>query len=422
MEKIYVIDTNVLVHDPEALLRFEDNEIVLPIAVIEELDGLKRGHGEIPTSVRHALRLIDSFREQGNLSRGVPLPHGGSLRVETNEEVPGRARSSADNSIIMTAVRLGAHSRQPVVLVSKDLAVRIKSEALGVAAQDYRNDKTTIFQRCGRLLPEGAGCDVRSVVYRRDGDQLLRLRGGGDPEPVRRRRSVLGISAKNVEQECALDALVTPDIDVVALTGKAGTGKTLLALAAGIDQTADFRAARTPAERTGYEQVMVARPIVPLGQDLGFLPGQVEEKLGPWMQPVHDNLDVIVATPRDQRKDARGAAGRYKSSDYLIESGIVKIEPLTYIRGRSLPRRFLIVDEAQNLRPLDVKTIITRCGEGTKIVLTGDLDQIDQPYLDATSNGLSYLISRFIEQENFCYLQLEMSARSALAEQAAVLL
>lgn len=422
MEKIYVIDTNVLVHDPEALLRFEDNEIVVPIAVIEELDGLKRGHGEIPASVRQALRLIDSFREQGNLSRGVPLPSGGSLRVETADETPPRIRATADNSIIMTAVKLGAHSRQPVVLVSKDLAVRIKAEALGVAAQDYLNDKTTIFQRCGRLLDEGAECDVRSVAYQREGDQILRLRGGGEPETVRRRRSVLGISAKNLEQECALDALVTPDIDVVALTGKAGTGKTLLALAAGIDQTTEFRAARAPGDRAGYEQVMVARPIVPLGQDLGFLPGQVEEKLGPWMQPVHDNLDVIVATPRDQRKDARGSAARYKSSDYLIESGIVKIEPLTYIRGRSLPRRFLIVDEAQNLRPLDVKTIITRCGEGTKIVLTGDLDQIDQPYLDATSNGLSYLISRFIEQENFCYLQLTSSARSALAEQAAVLL
>ena len=422
MEKIYVIDTNVLVHDPEALLRFEDNEIVLPIAVIEELDGLKRGQGEIPTSVRQALRLIDSFREKGNLSRGVPLPHGGSLRVETADDGQARVRTSADTSIILTAVKLGAHSRQPVVLVSKDLAVRIKAEALGVAAQDYRNDKTTIFQRCGRLLPEGAPCDVRSVVYRRDGDQLVRLRGGREAETVRRRRSLLGISAKNVEQECALDALVTPDIEVVALTGKAGTGKTLLALAAGIDQTTEFRAARAPAERNGYEQVMVARPIVPLGHDLGFLPGQVEEKLGPWMQPVHDNLDVIVSTPRDQRKDGRGPAARYKSSDYLIESGIVKIEPLTYIRGRSLPRRFLIVDEAQNLRPLDVKTIITRCGEGTKIVLTGDLDQIDQPYLDATSNGLSYLISRFIDQENFCYLQLSTSARSALAEQAAVLL
>lgn len=422
MKKIYVIDTNVLVHDPEALLRFEDNEIVLPIAVIEELDGLKRGQGEIPASVRQALRLIDSFREQGNLSRGVPLPGGGSLRVETAGDPAARERLSADNTIIMTAVTLGAHSRQPVVLVSKDLAVRIKAEALGVAAQNYRNDKSTIFQRCGRLLDAGVECEVRSVVYRREGDQLVRLRGGREPEPVRRRRSLLGISAKNLEQECAIDALVTADIDVVALTGKAGTGKTLLALAAGIDQTPEFRGQRSPTEKSGYEQVMVARPIVPLGQDLGFLPGQVEEKLGPWMQPIHDNLDVIVSTPRDQRKDGRGPAARYKSSDYLVQSGIVKIEPLTYIRGRSLPRRFMIIDEAQNLRPLDVKTIITRCGEGTKIVFTGDLEQIDQPYLDATSNGLSYLISRFIDQENFCYVQLAGSARSALAEQAAVLL
>jgi PhoH-like ATPase len=422
MKKIYVIDTNVLVHDPEALLRFEDNEIVLPIAVIEELDGLKRGQGEIPASVRQALRLIDSFRDLGNLSRGVPLARGGSLRVETGGET-GRERLSADNSIIMTAVALGAHSRQPVVLVSKDLAVRIKAEALGVAAQDYRNDKSTIFQRCGRLLEGDAPPLVRSVVYRRDGEQLARLRGGAEPETVRRRRAPLGISAKNLEQECALDALLLPDIDVVALTGKAGTGKTLLALAAGIDQTAEFRGPRPPSDRSGYEQVMVARPIVPLGQDLGFLPGQVEEKLGPWMQPIYDNLDVIVTTPRDQRKDGRGpAAARYKSSDYLVQAGIVKIEPLTYIRGRSLPRRFMIIDEAQNLRPLDVKTIITRCGEGTKIVFTGDLEQIDQPYLDATSNGLSYLISRFIDQENFCYVQLTGSARSALAEQAAVLL
>ncbi|MHB8836366.1 MAG: PhoH family protein [Candidatus Methylomirabilia bacterium] len=422
MKKIYVIDTNVLVHDPEALLRFEDNEVVLPIAVIEELDGLKRGQGEIPASVRQALRLIDSFRELGNLSRSVPLPSGGTLRVETAGGDAARERLSADNSIIMTAVSLGAHSRQPVVLVSKDLAVRIKAEALGVAAQDYRNDKSTIFQRCGRLLETGGSCDVRSVVYRREDDQLVRLRGGREPETVRRRRSLLGISAKNLEQECAIDALVTTDIDVVALTGKAGTGKTLLALAAGIDQTPEFRGQRALNDKSGYEQVMVARPIVPLGQDLGYLPGVVEEKLGPWMQPIHDNLDVIVSTPRDQRKDTRGSAARYKSSDYLIESGIVKIEPLTYIRGRSLPRRFMIIDEAQNLRPLDVKTIITRCGEGTKIVFTGDLEQIDQPYLDATSNGLSYLISRFIDQENFCYVQLAGSARSALAEQAAVLL
>ena len=423
MKKIYVIDTNVLVHDPEALLRFEDNEIVLPIAVIEELDGLKRGQGEIPASVRQALRLIDSFRELGNLSRGVPLPSGGSLRVETAGDDTARERLSADNSIIMTAVALGAHSRQPVVLVSKDLAVRIKAEALGVAAQDYRNDKSTIFQRCGRLLDAGVPCDVRSVVYRRDGDQLVRLRGGREPEPVRRRRSLLGISAKNLEQECAHRR---PRDHRHRRRRADGEGRHRQdAAGARRRDRADARnsaaSARRPTSRATSRSWSRARSCRS-GRTWASSPAQVEEKLGPWMQPIHDNLDVIVSTPRDQRKDGRGPAVRYKSSDYLIESGIVKIEPLTYIRGRSLPRRFMIIDEAQNLRPLDVKTIITRCGEGTKIVFTGDLEQIDQPYLDATSNGLSYLISRFIDQENFCYVQLAGSARSALAEQAAVLL
>ena len=229
----------------------------------------------------------------------------------------------------------------------------------------------------------------------------------------------MGISPRNAEQECALDALGAREIDVVALTGRAGTGKTLLALAAGLDQCTMIPG-RQKGSPEGYEQVMVSRPIVPMGQDLGYLPGEVEQKLLPWMQPIYDNLDVIVGTARG-KGDTRQFS-RYRSADYLIEEEIVHIEPLTYIRGRSLPHRYLIVDEAQNLRPLDIKTIITRSGEGTKVVFTGDLDQIDQPYLDATSNGLAYLISRFINEENFCYLNLTISARSRLAEQAAELL
>ncbi len=420
MEKIYILDTNVLVHDPEALLQFEENEIVLPISVIEELDGLKRGHGEIPTSVRRSLRLIDSFREQGDISRGVPLPGGGSLRVDTNGASPGEGRLSADNSIIRTAVRLKGERTGPVVMVSKDLAVRIKAESLGVAAQDYRSDKSTIFKTCGRVLREDEDDQgIGSVRYRQRGDGLVRVTGQGDRRPLNRKRVSMGISARNLEQECALDALVSREIEVVALTGRAGTGKTLLALAAGIDLCTRIRA-QAGGAREGYEQVMVARPIVPLGRDLGYLPGEVEQKLLPWMQPIYDNLDVLIATPVEG-KDGQPVY-KYRSADYLVESGVIHIEPLTYIRGRSLPRRYLIIDEAQNLRPLDVKTIITRCGEGTKVVFTGDLDQIDQPYLDATSNGLSYLISRFINEANFCYLNLTITARSPLAEQAAELL
>ena len=202
-------------------------------------------------------------------------------------------------------------------------------------------------------------------------------------------------------------------LEVVALTGSAGTGKTLLALAAGIHQTTK----KAPL----YEQVVVARPVVPMGNDIGYLPGDVNEKLTPWMQPIFDSLEVIVNTPKGYMKDETSAA-RYRSSQYLIETGVLQIEALTYIRGRSMPLRYFIVDEAQNLRPIDVKTIITRCGEGTKIVLTGDMQQIDTPYLDSKSNGLAYLISRFINEENFCYLNLSCTVRSRLAEQGARLL
>ncbi|UCD35566.1 MAG: PhoH family protein, partial [Nitrospiraceae bacterium] len=243
--------------------------------------------------------------------------------------------------------------------------------------------------------------------------------GEDNMELIRRQRSVMSISPKNNEQECAIDALLSPQVNLVALTGRAGSGKTLLALASGL-----YFCTKNPS-RSGsegarrYEQVMVARPIIPLGNDIGFLPGDIKEKLHPWMQPIYDNLDVIVGTT-DERTEEKDV--HYRSSDYLVESGLVHIEPLTYIRGRSLPRRFLIIDEAQNLRPLDVKTIITRCGEGTKVIFTGDLEQIDSPFLDAASNGLAYLINRFIQEENFCYLNLKKSARSALAEQAAMLL
>lgn len=417
--KTYVLDTNVLVHDPDALNRFEDNNVVVPLAVIAELDGLKRGHGEIPMSARKALRLIDSYREGGNMATGARLPGGGTLLIDTSRPASGE-RLSVDDHIVETAVRLKSDSDGPVFMVSKDTAVRIKAECQGVSAQDYRSDKSTIFQTCGRIIENGEnGEPIGSVRYRKTVEGLERLAGDRDPVTVKRKGPALGIKPRNVEQECALDALMSRGIDVVALTGRAGTGKTLLALAAGIDLCTRVRA-RQDSSAEGYEQVMVSRPIVPLGNDLGYLPGEVEEKLFPWMQPIYDNLDVIVGTPGESRNGT--AVFKYHSADYLVESGIVHIEPLTYIRGRSLPRRYLIVDEAQNLRPLDVKTIITRCGEGTKVILTGDLDQIDQPYLDATSNGLAYLISRFINEPNFCYLHMTISARSPLAEQAAELL
>ena len=418
MKKIFVLDTNVLIHDPEAFLNFADNDVVLPITVIEELDKLKRGNGEIPYSARHALRLIDSFRETGNLSSGVALPGGGLLRVVI-EENRHLEKHSNDNKIISAAVSLAIseNNLQPVILVSKDTSVRIKADALRLVTQDYLKDKTTVFQKYGNVLEDSTGTNgIKSVKYFKSGDKIFRAYGEDRMELIRRQRSIMHIFPKNIEQECAIDALLATNINVVALTGRAGTGKTLLAVAAGLH----FCTKKVSGEQLRtYEQVMVARPIVPLGNDMGFLPGDIKEKLHPWMQPIYDNLDVIVGTTDELMEEKTTT---YRSADYLIESGIVHIEPLTYIRGRSLPRRYLIIDEAQNLRPLDVKTIITRCGEGTKVIFTGDLEQIDSPYLDAASNGLSFLIKRFIDEENFCYLNLKQSARSALAEQAAKLL
>ena len=421
MKKTFVLDTNVLIHDPEAILHFDDNDVVLPITVIEELDKLKKGNGEIPYSARHALRLIDSFRATGSLAKGIIFPSGGgTLRVVMDQGTPV-LRSSNDNKIISTAVALaeGKEEKKPVVLVSKDTSVRIKADSLGLVTQDYLTDKTTVFKKYGNVEKGELPTDeIKSVRYLQSGDKIFRAYGENNMELIRRKRSVMNISPKNVEQECAVDALLAEGVNVVALTGRAGTGKTLLAIAAGLHFCTKPRTRGSSEHGNRYEQVMVARPIVPLGNDLGFLPGELKAKLHPWMLPIYDNLDVIVGRA-DEHMD-KGT--EYVSADSLIESDIIHIEPLTYIRGRSLPRRFLIIDEAQNLRPLDVKTIITRCGEGTKVVFTGDLEQIDSPFLDAASNGLAYLINRFIQQENFCYLNLKRSARSPLAEQAAALL
>ncbi|HMK43428.1 MAG TPA: PhoH family protein [Dissulfurispiraceae bacterium] len=431
MRKIFVLDTNVLIHDPQSIFKFDEHHVVVPFDVIEELDRLKRGHGEIAYSARQSLKLIDALREKGSISKGVALKGGGTFCIE--HVLTPTDNSGADNRIIGTAVMLRDRyqyypdasqetvvrpalpppdhaERIPVILVSKDTAVRIKAEAVGLIAEDYTHDKTSIFKQYGRVLGEDDyNNGMHSVRYCRNGDDVYRLRGEDSQFRIRLGKCLEGILPKNIEQECAVDALTCPDIEIVALTGAAGTGKTLFALAAALHQTTK----RSPL----YEQVVVARPVVPMGNDLGYLPGDVNEKLLPWMQPIFDNLEVIVHTPKDSNMQAR-----YPNYQYLIDTGTLQIEPLTYIRGRSLPGRYFIIDEAQNLRPLDIKTIITRCGEGTKIVFTGDLQQIDAPYLDSASNGLAYLISRFIDEENFCYLNLKNSVRSRLAEQGARLL
>ncbi len=423
-KKIFVLDTNVLIHDPKSLFSFNDNDVVIPFVVLEELDKLKKGHGEIAASARAALRTIDYLRETGSLHSGIEMETGGMLSIsaEQGESVSAfMDNSTQDNRIIKTALGVvekrrtdGSGSLVPVILVSKDTAVRIKAEACGLHAEDYSNDKTTLFQKYGKVLEQSDYTNgICSIRYLRVEEDIYRIQGPDSHTKIKNGKSLEGVAPKNIEQRCAIDALTNPDIEVVALTGSAGTGKTLLALAAGIHQTTK----KSPL----YEQVVVARPVVPMGHDIGYLPGDVQEKLAPWMQPIFDSLEVIVRTPKGHIKDG-APAPQYRSFQYLIDAGILQIEALTYIRGRSMPQRYFIVDEAQNLRPIDVKTIVTRCGEGTKIIFTGDLKQIDTPYLDAKSNGLAYLIDRFINEENFCYLNLSHSVRSRLAEQGARLL
>lgn len=424
MRKIFVLDTNVLIHDPNSIFSFDKHDVVIPFVVLEELDRLKKGHGEIASSARDVLRIIDHLREKGSLTSGIGIGTGGMLFIGTTlSSAPTTFMDGVteDNKIIKTALSVVEKQQTDergnsasVTLVSKDTTVRIRAEGCGLHSEDYENDKTTLFQRYGKVLGETDYSNgIHSIRYLSVGEDIYRLKGSDNQTKIKNGKSLEGINPKNVEQRCAIDALLNPDIEVVALTGSAGTGKTLLALAAGIHQTTK----KSPL----YNQVVVARPIAPMGNSLGYLPGDLDEKLTPWMQPIFDNLEVIVNTLKGHIKDETSTA-QYRSFQYLIDTGVLQIEALTYIRGRSLPLRYFIVDEAQNLRPIDVKTIITRCGEGTKIVLTGDMQQIDTPYLDSRSNGLAYLISRFINEENFCYMNLRCSVRSRLAEQGARLL
>lgn len=439
MKKIYVLDTNVLLYDPQALGRFEDNAIIIPITVIEEIDRFKKDMNETGRNARQVSRLMDAFRKQGSLSKGMQLENGGTLRIEIYEEtvmkkLPPELRvDRGDNRILAVAVDLMQNDPQvPVILVTKDTNLRIKADALGLTAQDYESDKVAIddlftgvtdleveadlidrFYSQG-WLELGAGLlpnqyitlsevsnHSHSAIARFDqrSGRVLPLKGGG-------KEGVWSLFPRNREQSFALDALLDDDIKIVTLVGKAGTGKTLLAIAAGLHKT---------AEENVYNRLLVSRPVFPMGRDLGFLPGDIEEKLTPWMQPIFDNVELLLTGHEGEKRHSKG----YKE---LMAMGILEIEPLTYIRGRSIPNQFMIVDEAQNLTPHEIKTIVTRAGEGTKIVLTGDPYQIDNPYVDAESNGLTYVVERLKEQTISGHVTMMKGERSELAELAANLL
>jgi PhoH-like ATPase len=440
MKKIFVLDTNVLLHDPRAIFSFEDNDVVVPIVVIEELDKFKKGIDEMGRNARQVSRILDEYRQKGKLSQGVKLEGGGCLRVELNHQSPEHLPSElvatkADNRILATALNL-KHDNLPVILVTKDTNLRIKADALGMKAEDYESDTITLdelYSGESEITVEPGAIDefyLRGELPAGDPkplpNQFVLIRNSANPSQTALARfnqqknalvpitntkhGIWGITARNKQQQFALDLLLNDDIRLVTLVGKAGTGKTLIALAAGLEKTIENRA---------FQRLVVSRPVFPLGKDIGFLPGDIEEKLRPWMQPIRDNLDFLMGA------SASAVAGRAKGKkdlQSLFDLGMIEVEPLTYIRGRSMPNQYLIVDEAQNLTPHEIKTIITRAGEGTKVVLTGDPYQIDNPYIDSSSNGLTFVVERFKEEPIAGHITLVKGERSDLAELAATLL
>jgi len=433
MKKYYVLDTNVLLHDPTALTHFEDNHVIIPLKVLEEVDKFKREVTERGRNARQVSRMLDDLRKKGRLCdpSGVPLENGGDLSVAfpANSELFDH-QAVADDVILRTALELKGGSDRPVVMVSKDINLRLKADALGLLAEDYENGRAgrspdelyagwsrleisaaqmDEFKAERRIVVPGdtlvaneylvlteSGNEGRTLLarYDREADRAVALIGAPDGmQPIRPR---------NPEQQFAVDALLNDRIKVVTLLGKAGTGKTLLAIAAGVYKT---------MEEKSYEKMLISRPTFPMGKDIGFLPGSLQEKLDPWMQPIYDALDLI-----------RHGKNRQQHRDPILSNERIEVEPLSYIRGRSIPNQFMVVDEAQNLTPLEIKTVITRVGHGTKIVLTGDIYQIDNPYVDALSNGLNYLVEKMKGQHCTAHVELREGVRSEVAELAANLL
>ncbi|MDJ0618351.1 MAG: PhoH family protein [Calothrix sp. MO_192.B10] len=442
MKKTFVLDTNVLLHDPSAMLKFEDNDVVLPITIIEELDRFKKQPEIRGRNARQASRILDDLRQQGQLTEGVAINGDGSLRValchrQTLKELPVELESDkGDNAILAVALEAKKNCKCPVVLVSKDTNLRIKANALSLAAADYEADKVDVDELYTGMVEVMVDREKIEELFHQKGgitldrelfpNQALTLVDIANPhhtalavvdETSRKilplipipQGGISRINPRNREQKFALDFLLRDRISLVTLVGKAGTGKTLLAIASGLYKVADERL---------YNRLLISRPVVPMGRDIGYLPGDVREKLTPWMQPLYDNFDLIFGTQDTSHKPKHWRRGH----EELMGMGLLQIEPLTYIRGRTIPKQFLIVDEAQNLSPHEVKTILTRAGEGTKVVLTGDPEQIDNPYVDAASNGLTYVVEKFKHEPLAAHITLSKGERSSLAERAAILL
>ncbi|MGB9790166.1 MAG: PhoH family protein [Thermotoga caldifontis] len=410
MVKNYVLDTNVLIHDPESIYNFEDNNVIIPLPVLEELDSLKRRNDSIGRSARHVVRELDALRQMGDLSKGVKLKNGGTLTVMSltnlREDFVEYFKSKyIDNWILAYVVRIKRTSSMPTILVTKDISLRVKASALNIQAQDYLTDRSNLA-----LLPDGYRMveenvsEGQTVNNFRENEYLKSPTGYFKVKEGRATKlsldlssTVWGIQPLNEEQLYAMDAMMDDSIALVTMVGSAGTGKTLIALACALEKTVNQKK---------YRRIIVARPLIPMGKDVGYLPGSLEEKLEPWMQPIMDNLEFLFDRVGMSLKE-------------FLKKGIMEIEALSFIRGRTIPNQFVIIDEAQNLTPHEVKTILTRVGNNTKIVLTGDPYQIDTPYLDKDSNGLVYAASRLIGNPLVAHVTLKRGVRSPLASLAA---
>ncbi len=433
MKKVYILDTNVLIHDPLSFTKFEDNTVVIPISVIEELDNFKHAGDERGKSARIVSRKLDEYRLKGKLNSGVKTDNGGVLVVDLDHEqvLPKEFRlTEMDNRILNTAYWY-EQKKHNAILVTKDINLRLKAEAVAVVAQDYEAGKVKVdelYPGLTTLEVPGAAVDkfykdheLKSpggelspnefVVLHAKEDAKKSALGRVDPADTSRIRSLgaepspWGIRPLNKEQRCAMELLLDDSVRLVTLLGAAGTGKTLCTLVCGLQKA---------VEENVYRKLIICRPIVPVGKDIGYIPGTKEEKLSTWMGAIYDNLEFVM--------DKRHPEGAIEKFEYLLQNEKIEIASVTHIRGRSLPKQYMIVDDAQNLTPHEIKTILSRAGEGTKVVVTGDPYQIDNPYLDIASNGLTYIVDRMRGQKIYGHLTFTKTERSSLAALVAELL
>jgi PhoH-like ATPase len=464
MKKTYILDTNVLLSDPNCFQNFQDNDLIVPILVLEELDRHKGRSDEVGRNCREVSRLLDKLGEDKSFKEGVELPGGGKLRILAsvtgyNELLPPELvqGSSVDNMIIGFVLKLKKEECPDAILVSKDINVRVKCSSLGIEAQDYlslrvSDSMETLYTGVRVILTEESLVDdfycggtytaaevtkeqtyPNQILVLKSVDEegnttksaLTRIHPGGTLSHLKKYDDIFGVRPRNKEQSFSIELLMDPSIKLLTLTGRAGCGKTLIALAAGLEQLDTIGSKKT------YQKLIVSRPVQPVGKDIGFLPGTLQEKMEPWISPIRDNLEFLLgssvgkkATARRKKSEDGSSTGGFKDPylDLMQQKGLIEIEAISFIRGRSIPNAFIIIDEAQNLTLHELKTIVTRAGEGSKIILTGDIEQIDNVHVDTFTNGLTYAVEKFKEYDLSGHVTLLKGERSELATLASKIL